>query len=405
MKKNLLVIDDEPDICTFICDVAEGMGFLASATQNSLDFPFLYSGDLDCIVIDLSMPDMDGVELIRFLGENKCQAAIIVVSGMDESIISTAHKLAKDHGLNVLGSLAKPIPVTTLEQLLAQVHERPSHTPMSGPASTSGVTDNGFPNVAELQEAIIRHDIYPFFQPQICARDGVLVSAETLARWKHPQKGLIAPYQFISFAEDNDLIDELTLCMFDQTLDALIEWEEKGIDIGCSINFSAKSLTNLDLPDTLFAKTLKRGITTSRLTIEITENAVLSEGKAYLDVLTRLRMKGFKLSIDDFGTGYSSMTHLRDIPFNEVKIDRSFVMNVMNEDSARSIVQSTTNLAHELSMSIVSEGVEDKATLDFLKDQGSDLIQGYYFSPPLPKDEFLNWAMDWNKKHKQKHTG
>ncbi|WP_419797356.1 MAG: EAL domain-containing protein [Terasakiella sp.] len=400
MIKKLLVIDDEPDICQFICDVADDMGFSTAKTYNSLEFPLLYSTDLDCIIMDLSMPDMDGIELIRFLGDNQCNADIIVVSGMDESIISTANRLARDHGLNVLGSLSKPIKITSLENILSRVSLR-SIEKKAISSAENNKQDQSFPTVEEMRMAIQNKQIKPFFQPQISTHDDTLIACEALARWHHPEKGIIPPYQFINFAEDNHLINDLTFCMFEQVLEALAEWQNSGINIGCSINFSAHSLSNLDLPDLLFAQALKYGISTSFLTIEITENAVLEEGKTYLDVLTRLRMKGFKLSIDDFGTGYSSMKHLRDIPFNEVKIDRSFVMNVMTEESAKSIVQSTTDLAHTLSMSIVSEGVEDLETLNFLKELGSDLIQGYYFSPPLARDDFQNWAHQWQK-NKQK---
>lgn len=400
MIKKLLVIDDEPDICQFICDVADDMGFSTAKTYNSLEFPLLYSTDLDCIIMDLSMPDMDGIELIRFLGDNQCNADIIVVSGMDESIISTANRLARDHGLNVLGSLSKPIKITSLENILSRVSLR-SIEKKAISSAENNKQDQSFPTVEEMRMAIQNKQIKPFFQPQISTHDDTLIACEALARWHHPEKGIIPPYQFINFAEDNHLINDLTFCMFEQVLEALAEWQNSGINIGCSINFSAHSLSNLDLPDLLFAQALKYGISTSFLTIEITENAVLEEGKTYLDVLTRLRMKGFKLSIDDFGTGYSSMKHLRDIPFNEVKIDRSFVMNVMTEESAKSIVQSTTDLAHTLSMSIVSEGVEDLETLNFLKELGSDLIQGYHFSPPLARDDFQNWAHQWQK-NKQK---
>jgi len=395
MIKKLLVIDDEPDICTFICDVADAMGFSTAKTHNSLDFPLLYSNDLDCIVMDLSMPDMDGIELIRFLGDNQCNADIIVVSGMDESIISTANRLARDHGLNVLGSLSKPIKISFLEDILSRVSLRSIEKKETTPTVKCDKQDHAFPSIEEMQVAIQNKQIKPFFQPQISTQDDTLIACEALARWHHPERGLVPPFQFINFAEDNHLINDLTFCMFEQVLEALAEWQNCGINIGCSINFSAHSLSNLDLPDLLFAQAVKYGISTNFLTIEITENAVLEEGKTYLDVLTRLRMKGFKLSIDDFGTGYSSMKHLRDIPFNEVKIDRSFVMNVMTEESAKSIVQSTTNLAHTLSMSIVSEGVEDIETLNFLKELGSDLLQGYYFSPPLARDDFLQWALQW----------
>ncbi|GGF57314.1 diguanylate phosphodiesterase [Terasakiella brassicae] len=401
MIKKLLVIDDEPDICEFICDVADGMGFSTAKTHKSLDFPLLYSNDLDCIVMDLSMPDMDGIELMRFLGHNQCNADIIVVSGMDESIISTANRLARDHGLNVLGSLSKPIKITSLEDILSRVTLRSIERKAVSSTVKYDKQDQTFPTVEEMRAAIDNKQIQPFFQPQISTHDDTLVACEALARWHHPEKGLVPPFQFISFAEDNNLINDLTLCMFEQVLETLTHWQTCGINIGCSINFSAHSLSNLDLPDLLFAQALKYGISTNFLTIEITENAVLEEGKTYLDVLTRLRMKGFKLSIDDFGTGYSSMKQLRDIPFNEVKIDRSFVMNVMTEESAKSIVQSTTNLAHTLSMSIVSEGVEDLETLNFLKELGSDLLQGYYFSPPLARDDFQQWAHQWQK-NKQK---
>ena len=199
-----------------------------------------------------------------------------------------------DHGLNILGSLNKPISISDLEELLNQV---PTNSPQSAPAKTRTLQedDTDFPTAAELKAAIQMGQIIPFFQPQTQANDNSLVSVEALARWEHPKKGTLSPFHFIQFAEDNGLIDDITFSMFDQAIDVLVDWKDKGIQIGCSINFSAKSLTNLDLPDILFNMASSKGISPNYLTIEMTESAVLNEGRSYLDVLARLRMKGFKI--------------------------------------------------------------------------------------------------------------
>lgn len=396
MNRSILIVDDEPDMCEFITDVADDLGFQTKSTSNPLEFPVHYSKDLDCIVMDLCMPDMDGVELIRFLGDNRCTASIIVISGMDNGIISTAEKLARDQGLNILGGLSKPISITALEDLLKNVPTN-QHDKIPQRKQSNDNAESNFPSVEELSKAIEKKEIVPFFQPQTRADNNELQSVEALARWVHPEKGIIPPFQFIDFAEKEGLIDKLTLSMFEQVVEHLAEWKAIGLNIGCSINFSAQSLSNLDLPDILFSLASKHGISPTLLTVEMTESALLDKGHNYLDVFTRLRMKGFKLSIDDFGTGFSSMKQLQNIPFNEVKIDRSFVMDVLHNESSKTIVQSTTELAHRLSMSIVSEGIEDQETLDFLANLGSDLIQGYFISPPLPNAEFKAWATNREK--------
>lgn len=389
----LLIVDDEPDICDFIQDVAEDIGFEVKSISNPMLFLANYSSDYDGIILDLSMPGMDGIEIIRLLGDQHCQSSLILASGFDAGILATAERLALDRGINIIGTIQKPIDVDELEGLLEQI--APPSSPMddTGPQFIGTKKEPSFLN--ELSGAISRNEVIPYFQPQVRISDHAFCGVETLARWIHPDRGIIAPDSFIHYAENNGLIEELTQSIFLQSLRQSAEWKKQGLDIETSINFSTKSMTNLNLPDLLSNQVHKYGLNNSQITIEITETSVLANIGNSLDVLTRLRMKGFKLSIDDFGTGYATMQHLRNIPANELKIDFSFVSKALKNKEARAIVETTNDLGKKLGMTVIAEGVEDQKIWDFLEQMGCDRIQGYFVAKPMPGNEIAAWAESW----------
>ena len=221
------------------------------------------------------------------------------------------------------------------------------------------------------------------------------VGVEALARWQHPVKGMIPPDRFIPLAEESGLIDELTVSMVEQSLAEVARWQTENLTLDVSINYSALSLADLGLPDYLAGLVAARDLKADRVTVEVTESSVLTEIQNSLDVLTRLRMKGFQLSIDDFGTGFSSMQQLQNIPFTELKIDQSFVKRALSDKDAKAIVETTVDLGRRLVMSVIAEGVEDLETLELLKNYQCNQVQGYFIAKPMPGNQILEWATMW----------
>jgi len=388
-RPKLLVVDDEIDICELIGSVAEGMGYDSILVDNVQNFPLLYSKDIDVIVCDLAMPGFDGVEIIRFLADNRSEASIILISGFDQGVLHSAHELAVSQDLNVAGALGKPVSIDDLERLLYDIPAQAKNRSYHGTEE--------LPSIDELREAIGNKDIVVHFQPKIDIASRSLAGVEALARWRHPVKGMIPPSMFIPLSEQFGLIGDITTLVTEGTLEQLAKWKAGGRTVKGSINMSTRTLIDLDLPDKLLARTTEYGLDPSQVVIEVTESSVMDKLKESLDVLTRLRMKGFGLSIDDFGTGYSSMQQLARVPFCELKVDQSFVSHALVDTESRSIVETTIDLGHRLGMTVVAEGVEDERTWNLLAELGCEQAQGYLMARPMPGDGLMNWLGEWEK--------
>ncbi len=230
-----------------------------------------------------------------------------------------------------------------------------------------------------------------FYQPKIGLDNNNIVAVEALVRWQHPSYGIVAPDLFIPLAEANNLIDKLTWVVFEQALSQYKRWFEQGLNVQIAINMSASTLKELTLPDKIDLLLSKHGVKAQQIVLEITESALMSELITSLDILTRLRMKGFRLSIDDFGTGYSSLLQLHRVPFSEIKIDRTFVSEMENDKEATAIVETIIMLGQKLGMKTVAEGIETKETQARLTALGCNLAQGYLFSKPIPGNEVFAW--------------
>ncbi len=249
--------------------------------------------------------------------------------------------------------------------------------------------------VADLRRAIERDELLLYYQPQANVRDGALYGVEALVRWNHPERGLLAPTAFIPLAEETRLIGPLTQWVIRAALRQLAEWQAIGIDVRVAVNLSAHDIHDVAFPDRLAGLLAESGVAPDRLELEITEGILLADPRRARESLLRLRTLGIGIAIDDFGTGYSSLNYLQRLPVDELKIDRSFVGDMASEEGARAIVRAVIDLADDLGLRVVAEGVEDLATWEVLAALGCDAAQGYYFSPPLPAAELLlAWGED-----------
>jgi EAL domain-containing protein (putative c-di-GMP-specific phosphodiesterase class I)/CheY-like chemotaxis protein len=379
----LLIVDDEPGVVDFVGAMGRKLGYTVATTPSGTEFLRLVdSFRPTMIVMDLHLPDTDGVQLLRLLVSRGCKANIVLISGSDERVLATAHELGVSHGLAMCGSLGKPIVPADLQSKLAAVrHQAPEV------------------DAADLRRGLAAGEIVPYYQPKATlTQTGWLIDGvEALARWQHPRLGLVMPDEFVPLAERTGLIGDLTNVMLAASLRQLNEWQQQGLKLNCAVNLPPSLVTDLSFPDRVAALLVENRIDASRLILEITETATMQNPTITMDILTRLRVKRIGLSLDDFGTGYSSLTQLYQMPFNEMKIDKSLVMNVPHSREANTMVSSLVELGHNLGLKICAEGVENRAALDMLAIIGCDSCQGYFLSRPVPAADVPSFVSHWNQ--------
>jgi predicted signal transduction protein with EAL and GGDEF domain len=245
--------------------------------------------------------------------------------------------------------------------------------------------------IGELRAAIANGDLVLHYQPKISLRTSQCDRVEALVRWQHPERGLVPPDSFIPLAEQTGLIKQLTRWVLNQAIGQCRTWQDNGLEITVGVNLSMRNLHDPELVD-LVAQLLKtHGVSPAMLKLEVTESAVMTDPKRALDTLVRLRAIGVEVAIDDFGTGHSSLSYLKQMPVEEIKLDRSFVRDMGTNKNDFTIVRSTIKLAHDLGLRVIAEGVEDQATWDLLVGLGCDLAQGYHMSRPLTEPNLRVW--------------
>ena len=254
--------------------------------------------------------------------------------------------------------------------------------------------------LGELRRAIEQDKLELHYQPKVDLRTSEVVSVEALMRWVHPAFGRVSPSEFIALAEGSRLIRPLTQWSINRAARDLEQWQKDGLALGMAINFSARALDDPDLPALLAQPMTVLSKHPERITLEVTESSIMEDPRRTIEILKRLKAMKFRLSIDDFGTGYSSLAYLSKLPVSEMKIDKSFVMNMTQNRDDRTIVKATIDLGHNLGLSVVAEGVETEEDMRLLKADGCDIAQGYYISAPLANADFLAWLRDspWKPK-------
>lgn len=399
--KTLLILDDDPLLGKTIQTIAQHIGLRARYCQTSQEFfQVLENWQPDYLAIDLIMPQMDGVQVLLELAQQNCKAHIILTSGAGLQILSAAARSAVAHQLSILGVLAKPFSTKTFKDLLSQTDPNQAfNVSFNSPlpqVSAVAVTD--------LVEALANRQITVVYQPKVACDTYALCGFEALARWHHPEHGYISPDVFIRIAEEHNLIDPLTLAVMDVALPrfALIRQQYCNEDnsLTLSLNISALSLNNLTLFDRLEQLCLAHRLAPTSIMLELTETAAMGDPITSLDILTRLRMKGFKVSIDDFGTGYSSMLQLVRLPFSELKVDKTFVMTANSVPESKLVIKAIIELAQSLGLQVTAEGIEDEQTMQFLQHLHCDLAQGYLIARPLSDTQLQDWLYSHYRRKK-----
>jgi len=392
--RRMLILDDDPAVGQTIQWIAEGLGLEAEFVTNAQDFfAGLDRRCADFITVDLAMPNLDGVEVMRLLAERKCASRIIISSGMGNRVLAAAERSAAEHGLDIAGVIAKPISKAALRSMVGEASE--GKESVWADETAYEFIQNEAIDQASLQGGLDRHEFELAYQPKVDCRSGVPAGFEALARWRRHGDGLVMPVHFIPVAEETGLIEAFTAQVFGKS----IAWfgrsfPDSGLKL--SLNLSAKSLVDIQLVDRLSSVCTEFQVAPERIVIELTETSAMVDPVLSLDLMTRFRVKGFQLSIDDFGTGYSSMVQLVRLPFSEIKVDKSFVMNARQSQESRSVIKSIIDLGHSLGLVVTAEGVEDAETFDYLKSQGCDYAQGYFIARPMTGETARKWVSERN---------
>ena len=389
----IMVLDDEPFMLKLMGRLLANLGFTQVTSCDSgraalawLDGP---NKPPDLILLDLYMPEMDGLEFVRHLVERHDSGSLILVSGEDERMLQAAVKLVQAHKISVLGHLRKPVKPASLSALLEKL------TP-SSPARPSAAKK--VYGADELRAAIDNGELVNYYQPKVVVATGEVVGVEALVRWRHPQDGMVFPDQFIGVAEAHGLIDDLTRVVLTGALAQARVWQDAGLALRVAVNVSMVNLASLDFPDFVAGLAAKAGVPQQGVVLELTESHLMQDLRTPLETLTRLRLKRFRLSIDDFGTGHSSLAQLRDMPFDELKIDQSFVHRAWADETLRAMYDASLGLARQLGMEAVAEGVEDLNDWDLLRSTGCDLAQGYFIARPMPAADLPGWMEAWQER-------
>jgi len=386
---SLLVVDDSSVQRSHAVSVCRDLGVPvideAAGGAQALERLEMPAPPPDLMIVDLEMPGMDGVELIQQLSLRRLCIPLIVASSRDSALIHSVETMARNLGLPVLAGLQKPLTRASLGAAFerfggAASSVEPAH---DGLASTIGA--------AALASAIARGEIGVHYQPKVDMRTGIVRGVEALARWHRPGIGFVRPDGFIALAERDGLIHELTLSVMTQALAQAAAWNAHGLKLSMAVNLSPLLLDRAALVQEVSALVARHGLQAEQVVLEITEGSVVDCMGAALGVLARLRLKGFGLSIDDYGTGFSSMQQLARIPFTELKVDRSFVHGAHERTNLRVILRSALDMARQLGLVTVAEGIESRADWKLLQEFGCGVGQGFLIARPMPAAELPHW--------------
>lgn len=396
--RTAMVVDDDEFQRGIVTELLQQAGVARISQhangQEAVDWLDAASARPDLIVADLDMSVMDGLELLRHLTERGYEGGLVLASGASPDVLATSADLARLHGLNLLAALRKPI---RLDHLAVALADPSAPVPAAGPAEGEPEAGGFTPLTAEQVRAGMASgcvDIH--VQPKVTVADRRVVGVEALLRWREPSGALLPPAAILPGAEAGGMLNQLTMSIFALAVDWLALWQRHNHDVRISVNLSNANLTMLALPDAMSAVATEAGVEAGHITLEITQDGLLEDLSAGMEVVGRLRLKGFGIAIDDYGMGYSSLAQLKNLPVTELKVDRSFVEGASGDEALAEILGSSATLGRSLGLAVVAQGVETDEVLALLTALGCDEAQGYLVARPMPPSEFLAWKSRWD---------
>ena len=387
---SVLIVDDDDFQRKLLCKMLGVLGIVdiyqAATAAAALEIVVALRDSIQVIISDLDMPDLDGMAFLRLLSEHQINAHVLILSSKQDSILRSVKLMSEEYGLNVLGAMPKPATLSALREVFTG-YLQPRKVMTGGTVAVV--------SAEEISEGLEHGQFEPFFQPKVELISKRVCGVEALARWRHPERGILGPGLFIEVAERHGIIDQLTWMMLEKSLAWIREWSTAGLSITLSVNFSQASITDTRLFSRVTEAISRYGIPPEKLILEITETVVMTDMAYSLETLSRLRMKGFGLSIDDFGTGHSSLQQLSRVPYSELKIDQAFVTGAAHQPHLCAVAEYSVAIAKKLGLKSVGEGIETLDDWNTLQQLGCDIGQGYYIAKPMEGPRLLDWARDW----------
>ncbi|KIF80561.1 EAL domain-containing response regulator [Noviherbaspirillum autotrophicum] len=390
---HFLVVEDDEFQRRWLTVMLAGLGaqHIAEAENGQVALGILQdrTRQIDISFVDLNMPGMDGIELMRHLANAEHQGAVVLVSALGSALLFSVETMSKAYGINLLGAFEKPATPEILQDVIRRY--RPPHA--------HGTIKKALPvlRLEDILHGLQEQQFEPLFQPKVELATGKVRAVEAFARWRHPQYGLVPPAAFIPTLEACGHMDQLTSVVVEQSIAACRAWQDLGLMLSVSINLSASSLAEAGLVDKIVGLTTQYGIAPQDVTFEITELIAMTDVPVCLENLARLRMRGFGLSIDDFGTAHSNLQQLLRIPFLDLKIDRSFVAGAAHNTQMHLALSSCLELARKMRRNSVAVGVETREDWDLLRGLGCTYAQGYYIARPMERDAVPAWVEEWSQ--------
>jgi len=386
---SVMVVEDHGFQRSIALRLLAGLGveraYEAANGREALDRLAAMAEPPDVVVVDLDLPEMDGIELIGHVAGRRLARAIVVLSALDPSLLNTVQTMARASGLRVLGTVEKPLTAVKLQEVLQHFHLEHEEDSADAPLDLDRRV---------LVDALHADEFEPWFQPQVAIASGHVVSVEALARWIR-EDSIVLPGQFIHMLEREGLIDAFTDRMLAKACGWRSRWAASGLELRISVNISMLNLAKVDTADRYQQIVQQAGVKPRDVVFEVTESSVMSEAANTLNVLARLRLKGFGLAIDDFGTGYSSLAQLSQIPFTELKIDRGFVTGAARQPRKRAVVETSLELARKLDLGTIAEGVETVEDWQMLAELGCQQAQGYLIGAAVAGNVLIDQVQHW----------
>jgi EAL domain-containing protein (putative c-di-GMP-specific phosphodiesterase class I)/ActR/RegA family two-component response regulator len=377
---HLLIMDDDPGVLKLLSTIGQRHRYQTTPTSTVEQFLAAYDAVApSLLILDLQYQDSDGIALMSLLKERRCMIPIILVSGFDARVLAAARRVGEASNLRIVSALTKPVRLETIGPLL-DAHREPEPDEWA----------------AEIREGLHDEQFAVYYQPKVEISTGRVVGFEALARWFHPARGLVFPDRFIHLAEETGLIAPLTEYVLSRAIADSRSWVQEGLEVSVSVNIAAPVLTTTPILDDVSRLLQKHELPPARLILEVTEGTAMQHPELAMEILGRLRLRGMTLAIDDFGTGFSNLALLHQMPFNELKIDKRFVVDARTNRDSQVIVRALAGLATSLALTTVAEGVEDLEVLPWLRTLDIDQAQGFAIARPMPAERVLGWARDFS---------
>lgn len=400
ITNNIMVLDDDPFMLKLIAHMLESQGCTSVITcsngHDALEVVDSPRARPDLIFLDLNLPGMDGMEFVRRLVEHNYGGSLVLMSGEDEHLLRASTKLVQVHKIPVLGSFPKPISMENLKMVLGVIAQYHQDNAAGG---------NGTRVAEELRIALAESEMINHYQPVVSLASGKVVAVEALARWRKASGELVLPYKFLGVAEAFGLIHDLARVLLTDALTQVRAWQDAGMPLHLTVNVSEYSVEALDFADAAAELVAAAGVPPQHVVLEVAEGWLpMNDLRVPLETLTRLHLKRFRLALDEFGTGYSTVTQLRDLPFDQLKIDRSFVQRVATDAKIKAKYEACLSIARQLNVEVVAVGVDNIDDWHLLRLTGCDYAQGSFIAEPMPAEALSGWIRDWQSRINQEQN-